>query len=94
MVALLLIALGVVLLYAGGEILVRSVCRLAAALNISPLVISLTVVAFGTSAPEVAVVVGAGIADRPAIALGNVLGSNIANLGLVLGLAALFHRRS
>jgi len=91
MVALLLIALGAVLLYAGGEILVRSVCRLAATLNISPLVISLTVVAFGTSAPEVAVVVGAGIADRPAIALGNVLGSNIANLGLVLGLAALFH---
>ena len=86
MVPLLLIALGAILLYAGGEILVRSVVRLAATLNVSPLVISLTVVAFGTSAPEVAVVVGAGIADRPAIALGNVLGSNIANLGLRVNL--------
>ncbi len=91
MIPLLLIALGAALLYVGGEFLVRSVCRLAVALNVSPLVISLSVVAFGTSSPEVAVVVGAGVSGRRAIALGNVLGSNIANLGLVLGLAALFH---
>ena len=84
-----LIALGALLLYGGGEVLVRSVTRIAAAFRISPLVISLTVVAFGTSSPEVAVVIGAGVTDKPAIALGNVLGSNIANLALILALAAL-----
>ena len=89
MLSILLIVVGAALLYVGGEVLVRSVTRLAAALNTSPLVIGLTVVAFGTSSPEVAVVVGAGLRDRPAIALGNVLGSNIANIALILGIAIL-----
>ncbi len=90
MLPLLLIGFGTLLLYVGGELLVRNVLRLASAFGTSPLVIGLTVVAFGTSAPEVAVVVGAAIADKPAIALGNVLGSNIANLGLILALAVLW----
>lgn len=87
--ALLLIVLGVVILYAGGEVLVASVTRMATAFRVPPLVIGLTVVAFGTSSPEVAVAVGAGFANRPEIALGNVLGSNIANLGFILGVSAL-----
>ncbi|MDX1382862.1 MAG: calcium/sodium antiporter [Thermoanaerobaculia bacterium] len=89
MTAFVLISLGVILLYTGGEVLVASVTRMAAAFRISPLVIGLTVVAFGTSSPEVAVAIGAGLEDKPAIALGNVIGSNIANLGLILGVSAL-----
>jgi cation:H+ antiporter len=89
MLPFLLILLGIFLLYLGGELLVRSVLKLAAAFGTSPLIVGLTVVAFGTSAPEVAVVVGAGLSGNPAIALGNVLGSNIANIGLILGLAVL-----
>ncbi|MDX1606103.1 MAG: calcium/sodium antiporter [Candidatus Competibacterales bacterium] len=87
---LLLFGLGLVLLVAGAEVLVRGASRLAAALGISPLVIGLTVVAFGTSAPEMAVSVqsalgGQGGAD---IALGNVVGSNIFNVLFILGLSA------
>lgn len=89
MTAFLLIGLGIVLLYTGGEVLVTSVVRLAAAFRIAPLIIGLTVVAFGTSSPEVAVAVDAALIGEPEIALGNVLGSNIANLGLILALAAL-----
>jgi cation:H+ antiporter len=89
MTAFLLIILGVVLLYLGGEVLVESVTRMAAAFRVAPMIIGLTVVAFGTSSPEVAVAVGAGLANEPDIALGNVLGSNIANLSLILGISAL-----
>ena len=89
MTAFLLISLGVVLLYSGGEVLVAAVTRMANAFHVSRLVIGLTVVAFGTSSPEVAVAIGAGLANRPEIALGNVLGSNIANIGLILGVSAL-----
>jgi cation:H+ antiporter len=77
------------LLLLGAEVLVRGATRLAAALGVSPLVIGLTLVAFGTSAPELAVSVQAALAARPEIALGNVVGSNIFNVFLVLGLAAL-----
>ena len=90
MLPFLLILLGILLLYVGGELLVRSVLRLAQAFGTSPLIVGLTVVAFGTSSPEVAVVVGAGISGSPAIALGNVLGSNIANIGLILAIAVLW----
>ena len=88
---LLLFVLGLVLLVGGAELLVRGASRLAAALGISPLVIGLTVVAFGTSAPELAVSVqsalaGGGGAD---IALGNVVGSNIFNVLFILGISAL-----
>jgi cation:H+ antiporter len=81
--------IGLVLLVMGAELLVRGASRLATALGISPLVVGLTVVAFGTSAPELAVGVSSALAGQPDIALGNVVGSNIANILLVLGLAAL-----
>jgi cation:H+ antiporter len=86
---MLLFVLGLVLLVGGAEILVRGATRLALALGISPLVIGLTVVAYGTSSPEVAVTLQAGFEGQTDLALGNVIGSNIANVLLVLGLAAL-----
>ncbi len=88
MTAILLLA-GLALLLAGAELLVRGASRLAAALSIPPLVIGLTVVAFGTSAPELAVSVQAALDGRAGIALGNVVGSNIFNVLLILGLSAL-----
>jgi len=84
-----LFVLGLVLLVAGAELLVRGASRFAARLGISPLVIGLTVVAFGTSAPELAVTVQAGFAGQAGIAVGNIVGSNIFNVLLVLGVSAL-----
>ncbi|MDO9244505.1 MAG: calcium/sodium antiporter [Rhodocyclaceae bacterium] len=84
-----LFVLGLVLLVAGAEFLVRGAARLASRLGISPLVIGLTVVAFGTSAPELAVSVQAGLAGQADIAVGNVVGSNIVNVLLILGISAL-----
>lgn len=89
MISLLLIVLGIAVLWAGGEILVRSVTGLAAILRVSPTVIGLTVVAFGTSAPELAAAVAAALRDSPGLVYGNVVGSNIANVGLILGISAL-----
>ncbi len=79
---------GVVLLMAGAAWLVRGAAGLALAAGISPLTVGLTVVAYGTSAPEIAVSVGAALSGQPDIALGNVVGSNIANILLILGLSA------
>lgn len=79
---------GVVALVAGAEAMVRGAARLATRTGLSPIVIGLTVVAFGTSAPELAVSVGAAINGEADLAIGNVVGSNIANVLLVLGLAA------
>jgi cation:H+ antiporter len=84
----LLFVAGLVLLVAGGELLVRGAARLAAATGISPLVIGLTVVAFGTSAPELAVSLQAGMAGQSEIAVGNAVGSNIFNVLLILGMSA------
>lgn len=86
---LTLFALGFVLLIGGAEWLVRGSSRLAAQFGISPLVIGLTVVAFGTSAPELAVSLQSTMAGQPDLAMGNVVGSNICNILLILGLAAL-----
>ncbi|WP_149194262.1 calcium/sodium antiporter [Luteimonas suaedae] len=86
---LLLFLGGLAALLGGAEMLVRGASRLAAATGLSPLVIGLTVVAFGTSAPELAVGIGAarsGVAD---LAVGNVVGSNITNVLLILGMSAL-----
>ena len=80
---------GLVLLVAGAEVLVRGAAKLAAQFGISPLVIGLTVVAFGTSAPETAVSVQAALSGSGDIAIGNVVGSNIANVLLILGMTAL-----
>ncbi len=90
MTATLLLGLaGLVLLLAGGELLVRGASSLAAKLGLSRLAIGLTVVAFGTSAPELAVSLGSTLADRPGLAVGNVVGSNIFNVLFILGVSAL-----
>ncbi|MFN3603024.1 MAG: sodium:calcium antiporter, partial [Dietzia sp.] len=86
--ALALVA-GLVLLIGGGELLVRGGSNLGRALGLSPLVVGLTIVAFATSAPELAVSLDATLAGSPGLAVGNVVGSNITNVLLVLGLAAL-----
>jgi cation:H+ antiporter len=82
------LAFGLVLLVAGAEALVRGASRLAAMIGISPLVIGLTIVAFGTSSPELAVSVMSSASGQADIALGNVVGSNIFNVLFILGLAA------
>ena len=83
-----LVVLGVGVLYYGAEWLVRGSARLAASLGISPIVVGLTVVSFGTSAPELVVCTVAALGGNPDLAIGNVLGSNLANIGLILGLTA------
>lgn len=80
---------GLVLLVAGAEVLVRGAGKLAAQFGIPPLIIGLTVVAFGTSAPETAVSVQAALDGKGDLAIGNVVGSNIANVLFILGLTAL-----
>lgn len=79
---------GLVVLIAGGEFLVRGAVSIALRLKISPLVVGLTVVAFGTSAPELFISVQSALTGSPDLAMGNVVGSNICNLALVLGLTA------
>jgi cation:H+ antiporter len=79
---------GLALLVFGGEALVRGAVRLAALTGLSAVVIGLTVVAFGTSAPELAVSLAAAVSGSPEIAIGNVVGSNIFNVLVVLGIAA------
>jgi cation:H+ antiporter len=81
--------LGLVGLFFGGEFLVRGAVGIARKLSVPPLVIGLTVVGFGTSTPELLVSVQAALAGAPAIAIGNVIGSNIANILLILGLTAI-----
>lgn len=88
MPVILSFVLGGALLVAGAELLVRGASRLAVAVGISPLVVGLTVVAFGTSAPELAVTAGAAWSGAADVALGNVVGSNIGNVLLILGLSA------
>jgi cation:H+ antiporter len=86
----LMAAAGLLMLVFGGDILARGSVALALRLSISPLVIGLTVVAFGTSAPELVVSLDAAVLNKtPELALGNVVGSNIANVLLVLGMPAL-----
>jgi len=87
--AAVLVAAGAGLLYLGAEWLVRGAARLADSLGISPIVVGLTVVSLGTSAPEMVVCVLAALDGGGDLAMGNVLGSNLANVGLILGLAAL-----
>ena len=90
MLNLLMFVGGLVALIAGAEVLVRGASRLALSFGLSPLVIGLTVVAFGTSAPEIAVSVGAVLDGRVDMAIGNVVGSNIFNVLAILGVSALF----
>jgi len=85
---ILLFIVALLLLIVGAEILVRGASRLAAILGISPLVIGLTVVSFGTSAPELAVAIQSAVAGQAGITVGNVVGSNIFNILFILGLSA------
>ncbi|MEO8934148.1 MAG: calcium/sodium antiporter [Xanthomarina sp.] len=87
--SVLWIVLGLVSLVVGGEFLVRSSVSLSLKFNISKLVIGMTVVSFATSAPEFLVSLQAALNGSPDIALGNIIGSNIANIGLVLGITAI-----
>lgn len=87
--SIVLVLLGLLLLVVGGEFLVRSSVALSFKLNLSKLVIGMTVVSFATSAPELLVSLQAALAGSSDISLGNVIGSNIANIGLVLGITAI-----
>lgn len=89
MLNLIYIIVGLAFLYYGGDFLVTGSVRLARSLKISPFIIGATVIAFGTSAPELAVAIFAALDGTSELAMGNVIGSNIANIGLVLGLTAL-----
>lgn len=89
MVYLFLIA-GFLLLFVGGELLVSGSVRFARGIGFPPLLIGLTLVAFGTSAPELATSIDAALAGSPGIAVGNVVGSNITNVLLIIGLVAVF----
>jgi len=88
-VDILLLIIGLAVLIYGGDLLVNGSVKIAKHFSISPLIIGMTIVAFGTSAPELIVSIKASLAGSSEIAIGNVVGSNIANLGLVLGLTAL-----
>ena len=81
---------GLVLLFFGAQWLLRGSLYLAGHFGVSPLITGLTIVAFGTSAPELATSMISAYYGRGDIALGNVVGSNIVNIGLILGLTALF----
>ncbi|NJN32850.1 MAG: calcium/sodium antiporter [Synechococcales cyanobacterium RM1_1_8] len=89
MITILLLIGGLVLLVLGAELLVRGASKLAAGLGISPLIIGLTIVAYGTSAPELAVSLQSSFAGQVDVAVGNVVGSNIFNVLMILGLSAL-----
>ncbi len=88
-VAVVSVTVGFAALIGGGEFLVRSSARLAAAIGISPLVVGLTVVAFATSAAELAIVIQSAFSGKTDLAIGNAVGSNIFNVLFVLGLSAL-----
>ncbi|MDP4536539.1 calcium/sodium antiporter [Alkalimonas collagenimarina] len=89
MLNLLLVVIGVLLLTSGGEALIRGSLAAAKRMKVSPLLSGLLIVGFGTSAPELVVSIDAAVNGRPDIAIGNVVGSNISNILLILGLCAL-----
>lgn len=86
---LLLFAIGLVVVVAGAELVLRSATRVARMLGVSPIVIGLTVVSVGTTLPELAVGITAAVEDKGALAVGNIAGTNILNILLILGLSAL-----
>jgi len=89
MIQLTLFIIGLVALTFGAELLVRGASRLALTFGLSPLVVGLTIVAFGTSAPEIAVAIDAALGGQSDLTIGNVVGSNICNILLILGLGSL-----
>ncbi|OGH58668.1 MAG: sodium:proton exchanger [Candidatus Magasanikbacteria bacterium RIFCSPHIGHO2_01_FULL_33_34] len=89
LIPIILIIIGLTILIIGGELVVRGSASIAKKLGVKPIVIGLTVVAFGTSAPELVVNIFSALRGTPDIAIGNVVGSNIANILLILGICAL-----
>ena len=89
LINIVLVSAGLAMLYFGAEWLVRGSINIANKFKISQLVIGLTIVAFGTSTPELSVSISSAMEGLPDVALGNVVGSNIANIGLILGLSAI-----
>lgn len=87
--AIVLVVFGLLILVVGGELLLRGAVRLATLFRVPPTIIGLTIVAAGTSIPELAVSVAAGLQDKPDITVGNVVGSNIFNLLVIVGVCAL-----
>ncbi|MDG1160430.1 MAG: calcium/sodium antiporter [Flavobacteriales bacterium] len=87
----LLLIIGLVFLVVSGELLVRGAAGIALKSDIPPIIVGLTVVSIGTSAPELFASVNAALSGNPGLAIGNVLGSNIANLGLVLAITAMIY---
>lgn len=88
---IVLLIIGLIVLIVGGDYLVKGSSSIALRLHLSPLVVGLTIVAFGTSAPELLISVQSALKGSPDIAMGNVVGSNICNLALVLGLTAVIN---
>jgi len=88
---LILLFGGILLLYLGAEWLIRGSAELGTRLGVRPIIIGLTIVSVGTSAPELVVCILAVLQDSPELVMGNVLGSNLANVGLILGMAAFLH---
>ncbi|MEM7548890.1 MAG: calcium/sodium antiporter [Bacteroidota bacterium] len=86
---ILLLLVGLFILILGGDFLVKGASSFALRFNISPMVVGLTIVAFGTSAPELLISISAALSGSPDMTMGNIVGSNICNLGLVLGVTAL-----
>ena len=86
----ILVFLSIIMLWKGADWLVDSAAEIAHSLKVSDLIIGLTVVAFGTSAPEFAVTISAAVTKQTDISIGNVIGSNIFNLGFILGAQQLF----
>ncbi|MBT4120552.1 MAG: calcium/sodium antiporter [Candidatus Magasanikbacteria bacterium] len=91
LIPILLLLLGLIMLLAGGDTFIKGAASLARKWNISPIVIGLTVVAFGTSAAELVVNIFAAVQGTPDLAIGNILGSNISNILLVLGISAIIY---
>ena len=89
LINIILLIVGLFVLILGGDFLVRGASNIALRVHISPLVVGLTIVAFGTSAPEMLISVQSAMAGSPDLAMGNVVGSNICNLALVLGVTTL-----
>jgi cation:H+ antiporter len=89
LLSILILFIGLAILILGGDFLVKGASSIALRLKISPLVVGLTVVAFGTSVPELLISVKSALAGSPDLAMGNVIGSNICNLALILGIAAI-----
>ena len=93
LIALMQLAAGFVLLMWSADRLVSGASALARNFGVSPMIVGLTIVGFGTSAPELVVSALAALEGNPSLAIGNALGSNIANVGLILGLTGLGHHR-